>query len=71
MPTYIVSCKDDARDEDVSEAKQHARDQGGKITHEYKLIKGFAVEFPDGSVTTLESHPHVKAVEADGQMTTQ
>jgi hypothetical protein len=23
-------------------AKQHALDQGGKITHEYSLIKGFA-----------------------------
>ena len=23
-------------------AKQHAIDQGGKITHEYSLIKGFA-----------------------------
>lgn len=26
-------------------AKQHAKDQGGEITHEYSLIKGFAYVF--------------------------
>ncbi|KAH8160167.1 hypothetical protein CIB48_g8077 [Xylaria polymorpha] len=65
MPTYIVTCKDGASPDEVAAAKQHAKDQGGKITHEYNLIKGFAVEFPDGKVTTLESHEHVKGVELD------
>ncbi|KAJ4013925.1 hypothetical protein NW766_006166 [Fusarium irregulare] len=55
----------------VKRAKQHAIDQGGKIGHEYSLIKGFSVEFPHDSVQTLESHEHVKAVEADGEMKTQ
>ncbi|KAI1113776.1 hypothetical protein F5Y14DRAFT_416534 [Nemania sp. NC0429] len=71
MPSYIVTLKDDATPEEVAEAKQHAKDQGGKITHEYNLIKGFAVEFPEGSVSTLESHKHVKAVEADQEVKTQ
>ncbi|GKU02571.1 peptidase inhibitor i9 [Fusarium langsethiae] len=71
MPSYIVSCKDDASDEQVESAKQHAKDQGGKITQEYSLIKGFAVEFPADSIQTLENHEHVKAVEADGEMRTQ
>ncbi|ETS82489.1 hypothetical protein PFICI_04365 [Pestalotiopsis fici W106-1] len=71
MPSYIVTCKDDASPEQVAAAKQHAKDQGGKITHEYSLIKGFAVEFPKDSVQTLESHEHVKAVEADQEMKTQ
>ncbi|KAJ4018520.1 hypothetical protein NW752_005637 [Fusarium irregulare] len=77
MPSYIVkttsnvTCKDDASDDQVKAAKQHAIDQGGKIGHEYSLIKGFSVEFPHDSVQTLESHEHVKAVEADGEMKTQ
>ncbi|KAM0557960.1 hypothetical protein ACHAPJ_005124 [Fusarium lateritium] len=69
MPTYIVTCKDDASPDQVESAKQHAKDQGGKITHEYNLIKGFAVEYPSDSVQTLESHEHVKAVEADKEVT--
>lgn len=27
---------------DTSSTKQHARDQGGEIQHEYSLIKGFS-----------------------------
>ncbi|KAF5025469.1 hypothetical protein F66182_2445 [Fusarium sp. NRRL 66182] len=71
MPSYIITCKEDASPEQVEEAKQHARDQGGEITHEYNLIKGFAVKFEEGSVQTLESHPHVQAVEADQEMKIQ
>jgi hypothetical protein len=55
----------------ANSAKQHAIDQGGKIGHEYSLIKGFSVEFPQDSVQTLESHEHIHAVEADGEMKTQ
>ncbi|KAH6899035.1 hypothetical protein B0T10DRAFT_474358 [Thelonectria olida] len=71
MPTYIVSCHDDATDEQVKAAKAHAVDQGGKIEHEYTLIKGFSVKFDDDAVQTLESNEHVKAVELDGEMRTQ
>ncbi|KAI8713205.1 Inhibitor I9 domain-containing protein [Fusarium sp. LHS14.1] len=71
MPSYIVTCKDDATPEQVESAKQHARDQGGKITHEYSLIKGFAVEYDNDAVQTLESHEHVQAVEADQEVRTQ
>ncbi|KAH7022509.1 hypothetical protein EDB80DRAFT_878053 [Ilyonectria destructans] len=71
MPTYIVSCNDDATPDQVQSAKQHAIDQGGKIEHEYTLIKGFSVSYPEGSVNTLESHEHIKLVEADQPVTTQ
>ncbi|KAI0441759.1 protease propeptide/inhibitor [Xylaria telfairii] len=71
MPTYIVTCKEGASPDEVAAAKQHAKDQGGKITHEYNLIKGFAVEFPGDKVTTLESHEHVKGVELDQEVRTQ
>ncbi|KAI1501018.1 hypothetical protein F5X99DRAFT_384169 [Biscogniauxia marginata] len=71
MPSYIVTCNPDATPEQVAAAKKHATDQGGKITHEYNLIKGFAVSFPEDSIATLESHEHVKAVELDGEVRTQ
>ncbi|KAI9167235.1 putative peptidase inhibitor i9 protein [Paramyrothecium foliicola] len=71
MPSYIVTCKDDASPEQVEAAKQHAKDQGGKIGHEYTLIKGFSVTFNDDAISTLESHEHVKAVEVDQEMHTQ
>ncbi|KAI5861875.1 alpha-ketoacid dehydrogenase kinase [Durotheca rogersii] len=65
MPTYIVTCNPDATPEQVAAAKQHAIDQGGKIGHEYSLIKGFSVTFPNDSISTLASHEHVKDVELD------
>ncbi|QBZ58957.1 hypothetical protein PoMZ_03916 [Pyricularia oryzae] len=74
MPTYIstikVTCKEDATPEQVAQAKKHAEEQGGKIGHSYDIIKGFSVEFPADSVSTLESHEHVKAVEKDQEVKT-
>ncbi|KAK2603775.1 hypothetical protein QQS21_004060 [Conoideocrella luteorostrata] len=70
MPSYIVTLKDDASDDAVKAAKQHAVEQGGKITHEYSLIKGFAVQFDKDAVQTLQANEHVKAIEEDGQATT-
>ncbi|EJT78644.1 hypothetical protein GGTG_03743 [Gaeumannomyces tritici R3-111a-1] len=71
MPSYIVTCKEDATPEQVEAAKKHATDQGGKIGHSLDIIKGFSVTFQEDAVTTLESHPHIHAVEADGVVTTQ
>ncbi|KAK7997234.1 hypothetical protein PG989_005274 [Apiospora arundinis] len=71
MPTYIVTCKPDASADQIAAAKKHAEDQGGKIGHEYNLIKGFSVEFPKDSMSTMESHEHVKAVELDQEVKTQ
>ncbi|RWA10181.1 hypothetical protein EKO27_g4921 [Xylaria grammica] len=59
MPTYIyshltqITCKKDATPDQVAAAKQHAKDQGGKITHEYNIIKGFAHGRPPLSETAL------------------
>ncbi|KAM4064727.1 peptidase inhibitor i9 domain-containing protein [Hirsutella rhossiliensis] len=71
MPSYIVKLKDDATPEQVQAAKQHAKDQGGTIGHEYTLIKGFSVSFPEGSVQSLEKNEHVETVELDQEMSTQ
>ncbi|KAJ5543254.1 hypothetical protein N7535_005684 [Penicillium sp. DV-2018c] len=71
MPSYIITCKPEATDVEVNEVKNHAKEQGGEITHEYSLIKGFAVQFPEGTAHTLDSHPHVDNVEADKEVRTQ
>ncbi|KAL6858480.1 hypothetical protein J3F83DRAFT_750939 [Trichoderma novae-zelandiae] len=71
MPAYIVTLKDDASDSDLAAAKQKATDAGAKITQEYSLIKGFAVEYPEGTVVTLAEDPKVQSVEKDHVVTTQ
>ncbi|KAG5951714.1 hypothetical protein E4U53_002446 [Claviceps sorghi] len=70
MTSYIVTFKDDATEDQIQAAKKQAIDQGGKITQEYSLIKGFAVELKDDAITTLEANEHVKAVEKDGPVST-
>lgn len=36
-----VTLAKDAPHEELEKAKQHVKDQGGKIVHEFTLIKGF------------------------------
>ncbi|KAI9798480.1 MAG: hypothetical protein M1833_004746 [Piccolia ochrophora] len=51
-------------------AKADAKKQGGTITHEFTLFKGFTVEFAADKVHTLESNEHVD-VEPDSEVKTQ
>ncbi|KAL2819164.1 hypothetical protein BJX63DRAFT_428818 [Aspergillus granulosus] len=37
-----IKCKSSATDEEIQTVKDQAVQNGGTITHEYKLIKGFA-----------------------------
>ncbi|KID80629.1 pyruvate dehydrogenase kinase, partial [Metarhizium brunneum ARSEF 3297] len=60
MPGYIVTCKDDATEDQIKAAKQHALDQGGKITHEYTLIKGFARRKPQ--LMNMADFPNLQRV---------
>ncbi|KAK4466156.1 hypothetical protein QBC42DRAFT_259593 [Cladorrhinum samala] len=71
MPSYIVTLKPEATDSQLDDAKQKVKDQGGKITHEYSLIKGFAFEVEEGTVTTLAAQPYVEGLELDQEVTTQ
>ncbi|KAJ5643292.1 uncharacterized protein N7484_005799 [Penicillium longicatenatum] len=70
MPQYNVTLKSGASDAELERAKEIAKEKGGSITHEYSLIKGFIVQYPDGHVDTLESNEHVH-VEQDGEVKTQ
>ncbi|THY35621.1 hypothetical protein D6D01_01178 [Aureobasidium pullulans] len=55
---------------DHGSAKKQVTEQGGKITTEFKLIKGFTAEFPEDKVHTLSSNDHIN-VENDGEVRTQ
>ncbi|KAL4911495.1 hypothetical protein BDW74DRAFT_143013 [Aspergillus multicolor] len=67
MPTYMIKCKPTATEEDIKAVKDNAVSKGGTITHEYKLIRGFAVKMPEQvtSMSFVEEHPHVEHVELD------
>ncbi|KAJ6188243.1 Proteinase inhibitor propeptide [Penicillium mononematosum] len=70
MPLYNITLKAGAPVEALDEARETAKEKGGIIRHEYSIIKGFTVEFPDDTVQTFESTEHVH-VEQDGAMNTQ
>ncbi|KAF2849682.1 hypothetical protein T440DRAFT_451941 [Plenodomus tracheiphilus IPT5] len=70
MPQYNVTLKKDASKEDLEQAKQHVKDQGGEIVSEFTLIKGFTAKIPDDAVSTLQSNDKI-TVEYDGEVTTQ
>ncbi|OJJ47234.1 hypothetical protein ASPZODRAFT_64808, partial [Penicilliopsis zonata CBS 506.65] len=60
-----ITLKDGAPAEQLEKAKDDAKAAGGIIKHEYSLIKGFTVEYPDNAVRSLESNDHIH-VEQDG-----
>ncbi|KAF2127605.1 hypothetical protein P153DRAFT_52284 [Dothidotthia symphoricarpi CBS 119687] len=70
MAQFNVTLAKDAPHEELDKAKQHVKDQGGKIVHEFTLIKGFTAEIPDDAVSTLSSNKHV-TVEKDSEVKTQ
>ncbi|BCS26593.1 uncharacterized protein APUU_51304A [Aspergillus puulaauensis] len=70
MPLYNVTLKKDSPPEELEKAKSAAQDKGGIIKHEYTLIKGFTVEYPDDLVDTFKSSPHIH-VEEDAEVKTQ
>ncbi|KAK0507469.1 hypothetical protein JMJ35_009992 [Cladonia borealis] len=71
MPTmYNITLKPGASPEQLEKAKESARQQGGTIKHEFTLIKGFTVEFPNETVHTLQTDEHIH-VEQDGEARAQ
>jgi len=67
---FNVTLKPDASPEELEKAKEQAKNEGGIIRHEYTLIKGFTVEYPDDHVNVLQTTEFVN-VEQDGGVTTQ
>ncbi|KAJ9666896.1 hypothetical protein H2201_003030 [Coniosporium apollinis] len=72
MPNKVinVSVKDGGDAGELEKLKKQIQDQGGKITHEFKLIKGFTAEVPDDAISTLQDNQHLN-VEPDQEVRTQ
>lgn len=70
---YIVTFKKDTPDEVIEEEAKKIEQSGATIKHRYNAaIKGFSVEVPDETVSTLSfKGDHFQGVEADGEVTTQ
>ncbi|CAD6443330.1 aeebe999-2697-4219-b0b9-a29c01a9290b [Sclerotinia trifoliorum] len=51
----IVSYPDNTPNEEVQKAMDAIKAAGGIITHEYKLIKGFAAKAPAQVLATIQS----------------
>lgn len=62
---YIVRLAQSATEDDLKNAVDSFEKQGGKVTHQHTLFKGFSGELPTDKATALESIPHVEAVEKD------
>ncbi|KAL9102130.1 MAG: hypothetical protein Q9163_002691 [Psora crenata] len=71
MPTmFNITLKGGGDEAELKKAKETAISKGGTVKHEYTLIKGFTVEFPNDTVHTLESNEHIH-VEQDGEAKAQ
>lgn len=70
MTIFNITLKENASPEELKKAKDKAVDQGGKILHEFTLIKGFTVEFPPDTISCLATDENI-VVEEDGMVTTQ
>ncbi|MCJ1239937.1 hypothetical protein MMC14_007936 [Varicellaria rhodocarpa] len=75
MPLFNITLKENASDAELEKtnilrARDTAKSQGGKITHEFTLMKGFIVDFPADKVGVLESNEHIN-VEQDSELQTQ
>lgn len=68
---YIVRLASSATEDDLKSTISSFEGHGGKITHHHTLFKGFSGELPDNKLTTLESLPHVEAIEKDQQVKIQ
>ncbi|OAL74037.1 hypothetical protein A7D00_2066 [Trichophyton violaceum] len=55
MKSVIVSFGNEAPDSVVQKAKEAILAAGGKITHEYSLIKGFSGEMPESVMDQVKA----------------
>ncbi|ORY89991.1 hypothetical protein BCR43DRAFT_499811 [Syncephalastrum racemosum] len=71
--TFIVTFKNGTPDNVIENHVQQAEASGAKVKHRYNsAIKGYSVEVPDNTVSTLSfDHPDIQDIEADGEVTTQ
>ncbi|KAL1955618.1 hypothetical protein VTO42DRAFT_8351 [Malbranchea cinnamomea] len=55
LKSVVITYPKETPDSVVQKAKQAILDAGGKITHEYNLIKGFAADVPEEAVNSISA----------------
>jgi len=73
MKRVIISYSNDTPQSVVDQAMREIEKAGGKITHKYNIIKGFACDAPATVLEKVEvmDAKHKATVEEDGVVTTQ
>ncbi|KAI9326894.1 hypothetical protein BDR26DRAFT_876415 [Obelidium mucronatum] len=65
---YIVVFKDVSIQTQITQVTDQIKEWGGKVLHEYTLIKAVAVEIPDNLLEKLEDFSQIDYVEEDGDV---
>ncbi|KAG5362166.1 hypothetical protein CJU90_4857 [Yarrowia sp. C11] len=65
---YIILLKEDSDAATIKDVKDKVSSIGGKVTHEYDLINGFAADIPTDHVSTFEADPNIKSIEKDQEV---
>ncbi|PWW76813.1 hypothetical protein C7212DRAFT_320254 [Tuber magnatum] len=70
---YIVTFQPDTPDSVIQEAMASVKANGGQVTHEYKIIKGFSVYAPYEAVNqvSIQASEWKPVIEEDSVVNTQ
>jgi len=68
---YSVVFKYHATKEQIQEYASRIDSSGGKVTHQYGIMKGLAAHIPDGFCNSLQSDSLISYIEPDSKVTTQ
>ncbi|KIL59126.1 hypothetical protein M378DRAFT_169783 [Amanita muscaria Koide BX008] len=67
----MVVFKDSATKDQIEEYVNNVHANGGKVTHRYDIINGFAAHLPDNFMSNLQGDDLIESIEPDGIVTTQ
>jgi len=70
-PSFIVVFRDGVTQEQIKEYINEVNENGGKVTHEYEALNGFAANLPESFLHNFKSNDLIKYVEPNGVVTTQ
>ncbi|KAL4268696.1 Peptidase S8 propeptide/proteinase inhibitor I9 superfamily protein [Pleurotus pulmonarius] len=70
---YIIVFKPHVTHEQIEEYISNVQKQGGKVTHQYDIIKGFAANLGPDALSSLQALQGntVESIEPDQEMRTQ
>ncbi|KAF9652986.1 hypothetical protein BDM02DRAFT_3183313 [Thelephora ganbajun] len=61
-PSYIVVFKDHVTPEQIKEYVEKLNSNGGLVTHEWSILKGFAANIPDNFLNNLQGDSLIKYI---------